>query len=195
MQAQEVLGTVSSCGDILIFGKLLKSKKELWLSDCLDKNEKALVRYAYSLLKDIETARDIVQESFLKLWQQDPKELQGHETEWLFTVCRNRAYDHLRKKQHKHISDNELNTEIADQAISAEDSLVAHTDEQQLESLLKNLSEAQKEVLHLKFQEGLSYKEISKITGMSVNHVGVFIHNTVQALKNKAQQKGRHENK
>lgn len=161
----------------------------------MDKNEKALVRYVFSLLKDIEMARDIVQESFLKLWQQDQKELQGHDTEWLFTVCRNRAYDHLRKKDRQHISDDELNAEIPDTAISAEESLVAQTEEQQLESLLENLSPTQKEVLHLKFQEGLSYKEISQITGMSVNHVGVFIHNTVQALKEKAQQKGRHDNK
>lgn len=183
----------------MIFGRLLKSKKEIWLRQCLEKNEKALVRYVYSLVKDIEAARDIVQESFLKLWQQDEKDLQNRETEWLFTVCRNRAYDYLRKKERKHISDSELNVDIPDEALSAEESLAAQGEEKQLESLLRNLSETQKEVLHLKFQQGLSYKEISKITGMSVNHVGVFIHNTVQSLKQKAQketqQKGRHENK
>jgi RNA polymerase sigma factor (sigma-70 family) len=178
----------------LIFGKFLKSKKEIWLSQCLDQNEKALVRYVYSLLKDIEAARDIVQDSFLKLWQQDQKELSGRETEWLFTVCRNRAYDYLRRKERKHISDSELNTEVADSSLSAEDLIAAQTEQGALESLIQGLNEQQKEVLHLKFEQGLSYKEISQITGMSVNHVGVFIHNTVKALKEKAQQKGRHEN-
>lgn len=179
----------------MIFGKFVKSKKETWLNQCLDQNEGALVRYVYSMLKDIEAARDIVQESFLKLWQQDQKELSGRETEWLFTVCRNRAYDYLRRKERKHISSSELNTEVADPAPSAEESIAIQTEEQALESLIQNLSEQQKEVLHLKFEQGLSYKEISQITGMSVNHVGVFIHNTVKALKEKVQQKGRHENK
>ena len=179
----------------MIFGQFLKSKKEIWLRECLNQNEKALVRYVYSLLKDIEAARDIVQESFLKLWQQEQKELSGRETEWLFTVCRNRAYDYLRRKDRQHISDSELNTEIADPALSAEESIAAQTEEQALEALMQSLSPQQKEVLHLKFQQGLSYKEISQITGMSVNHVGVFIHNTVKTLKEKSQQKGRHENK
>ncbi len=178
----------------MIFGKFLRSKKETWLSQCLDQNEKALVRYVYSFLKDIEASRDIVQESFLKLWQQDQKELSGRETEWLFTVCRNRAYDYLRLKERKHISHSELQTDIPDTAISAEETIAAQTEEQAVQSLIESLSEQQKEVLHLKFEQGLSYKEISQITGMSVNHVGVFIHNTVKILKEKAQQKGRHEN-
>lgn len=178
----------------MIFGKFLKSKKEQWLKQCLNQNEKALVRYVYSILKDIEASRDIVQESFLKLWQQDQKDLSGRETEWLFTVCRNRSYDYLRKKERKHISDSELTVEIVDSAPSAEESIEVRTDEQTLESIMQSLNPQQKEILHLKFQQGLSYKEISQITGMSVNHVGVFIHNTVKLLKEKSQQKGRHEN-
>ena len=41
----------------------------------------------------------------------------------------------------------------------------------------------QKEVLRLKFKEELSYKEIAAVTGYTVNHVGVLIHNTLKSLK------------
>ena len=134
-----------------------------------------------------------MQESFLKLWQQKQDELQGREAPWLFTVCRNSAYDHLRKKERQHISDTDLQIEFADSAPTAEKSMSDQDDEKILQSLLKSLTETQKEVLHLKFQQNLSYKEISHITGMSVNHVGVFIHNAVAQLKEKSE-RGRREN-
>ncbi len=48
---------------------------------------------------------------------------------------------------------------------------------------LEDLSKNQQEVLRLKFQEGLSYKEISHITGHSVSHVGVLIHEAMMKLR------------
>lgn len=173
--------------------------KDAWLRTCLHQNESKLIRYVKSLVHDLEISRDIVQDSFLKLWQQDHEKLKGHETQWLFTTSRNRAYDYLRKKHRKHISSDEIELEIADPAATAEEQLVTQSTEQVLEILLADLTSAQREVLNLKFQQGLSYKEISAITGHSVNHVGVLIHNTVSRLKEKLKngeaKGGRHENK
>ena len=45
------------------------------------------------------------------------------------------------------------------------------------------LSPAQQEVLRLKFQSGLSYKEIADVTDKSVNHVGVILHQALKRLK------------
>ena len=41
----------------------------------------------------------------------------------------------------------------------------------------------QQEVLRLKFQHGLSYREISGVTELTVSHVGVLIHNGLKALR------------
>ena len=180
-------------GDVFIFKRLFQSKKEIWLKDILSKNESSLIRYVLSLVKDSEIAQDIVQDSFLKLWEQDQAHLSGRETEWLFTVCRNKAYDVLRKKERKHIHDSDLLLEIADSSLSAEQKIEEHEQTQRIEALIGNLTDTQKEVMKLKFQEGLSYKQISQITGMSVNHVGVFIHNLVTHLKENAEQGGRLE--
>ena len=49
-----------------------------WVEEALDEYEVPLVRYAVSLLGDVEIARDIVQDTFLKLCKQRPKDLQGH---------------------------------------------------------------------------------------------------------------------
>ena len=55
--------------------------------------------------------------------------------------------------------------------------------ESQVLSCLSKLPEKQQEVIRLKFQDGLSYKEISEITGNTVSHVGVLIHNGMKTLR------------
>src|SRR3954465_5555530 len=57
-----------------------------------------LTRYATRLLGDPERARDVVQDSFVKLMAQPRDVINGHTVEWLFTVCRHRALDVLRKE-------------------------------------------------------------------------------------------------
>src|SRR4051812_5077506 len=57
-----------------------------------------LTRYATRLLGDSERARDVVQDTFVKLMAQPTEAINGHAVEWLFTVCRHRALDVLRKE-------------------------------------------------------------------------------------------------
>ena len=57
-----------------------------------------LTRYAARLLGDPDLARDVVQDAFVKFMAQPAAEVDGHAVEWLFTVCRNRALDVLRKE-------------------------------------------------------------------------------------------------
>jgi RNA polymerase sigma-70 factor (ECF subfamily) len=52
---------------------------------------------------------------------------------------------------------------------------------------LATLPAAQREVLRLKFQEELSYRDIAEVTGLTVNHVGVLIHNGLKSLRARAQ--------
>lgn len=70
-----------------------------WVREILVEFEGPLVRYAQRITGDLETARDVVQETFLRLCRQDPSEIGGHLAQWLFTVCRNRALDVQRKER------------------------------------------------------------------------------------------------
>src|SRR5277367_1966365 len=73
------------------------------LSALLDRYERPLVRYAQSITGDLESARDVVQETFIKLARGELKESPEaprdarHTEAWLFTVTRRRAIDHQRK--------------------------------------------------------------------------------------------------
>jgi RNA polymerase sigma-70 factor (ECF subfamily) len=53
----------------------------------------------------------------------------------------------------------------------------------QVTKALDRLSENQREVIRLKFQQGLSYKEISEVTGLSSGNVGFLLHTGLKRLR------------
>ena len=71
---------------------------ESWVKDAVARFEGPLLLFATRLLRDADTARDVVQDTFLKLCASEFASIDGHLAEWLFTVCRNRALDVLRKE-------------------------------------------------------------------------------------------------
>jgi RNA polymerase sigma-70 factor (ECF subfamily) len=143
-----------------------------------------LLRYATRLLHgDAERARDVVQDTFVKLMGQPPAAIDGHAAEWLFTVCRHRALDVLRKEGRV--------TRFADgqmERVSAAEPRPGRALEQAelhatILGLIERLPPNQQEVVRLKFQNGFSYKEISRITALSVTNVGFLIHTAVARLR------------
>ena len=54
---------------------------------------------------------------------------------------------------------------------------------QRVEQLLADLSENQQEVIRLRFQNGLSYKEISHVTNLKVSNVGYLLHTAIQKIR------------
>src|ERR1044071_9713164 len=74
------------------------TRKSRWIVEALDLHERSLIRYASWILNDIETAREVVQETFLRLCKEEPAHVSGHLAQWLFTVCRNLAFDTRRKE-------------------------------------------------------------------------------------------------
>ena len=70
------------------------------------------------------------------------------------------------------------------------DELRATEEAQQLQRLVAFLPERERELIRLKYQDGLSYQEMSGVTGLSISHIGVILHKTIKALR---QQAGRND--
>jgi len=51
--------------------------------------------------------------------------------------------------------------------------------------MLQSLPERQQEVIRMKFQGGLSYREIANVMDLTVNHVGVLIHSGLKTIREK----------
>jgi RNA polymerase sigma-70 factor (ECF subfamily) len=154
-----------------------------WVETTVTRYQAPLTRYATRLLGDTERARDVVQDSFARLLAQPRAAVDGHAVEWLFTVCRNRALDVLRKEgRMKRFEDGAVDrvVDAAPRPGRALEQAETHT---ALLRLIDLLPANQQEVVRLKFQNGFSYKEISRITQLSVTNVGFLIHTAVARLR------------
>ncbi len=142
-----------------------------------------LTRYATRLLGDPERARDVVQDAFVKFMAQPADAINGHAVEWLFRVCRNRAMDVLRKEQRmKRFEEGQV--ERVTTAEPRPGSALEHAETHAaVLRLIDRLPPNQQEVVRLKFQNGFSYKEISRITTLSVSNVGFLIHTAVTRMR------------
>ncbi|MDI1250637.1 MAG: sigma-70 family RNA polymerase sigma factor [Lacunisphaera sp.] len=150
----------------------------------VERHQAPLLRYATRLLGgDADRARDVVQDTFVRLMAQPAAEVDGHVAEWLFTVCRNRALDVLRKEgRMKRFAEGQV------ERLTTAEPLPGHTLERAEQHaavlrLIGRLPPNQQEVVRLKFQNGFSYQEISRITDLSVGNVGFILHTAIKALR------------
>ncbi len=151
------------------------------IDQALQRYERPLISHARSITGDLESARDAVQETFLRLSRQDVRALQPRLAPWLFFVCRNCALDHQRKivRFSDAVPDEECPGDGPDPASEA----VASDETAMLRKLVGELSEQQRELVQLKFEADLSYKEIGEVMRMSVSNVGVQLHIAIQTLR------------
>lgn len=142
-----------------------------------------LLRYAARLLGDADRARDAVQDTFVRLMAQPPGAVDGHLAEWLFTVCRNRTFDMHRKDDRMRRFDDGAAERVATAEPRPGAGLETEETREAIFRLINRLPHNQQEVVRLKFQNGFSYKEISRITQLSVTNIGFLIHTAVKALR------------
>lgn len=127
-----------------------------------------IYRFIYHQINDQETARDVVQDAFERLWVNKDKVEAGKVKSYLFTTAYHRMIDIIRKN--KRISSME------DVAFVEPMSRVAQPDlHDLLYKGLAQLTEMQKTVLLLRDLEGYDYREIGNITGLTESQVKVYI--------------------
>ena len=156
--------------------------------ELLRRFEIPLLQYATRITGDRERARDVVQETFVQLQRSPREQVDNAPAKWLFTVCRNRSLNVCRKERRlTYLDDEFLSTrEVSDPGPAEQ--LEQKEAGGFLLRIVGTLPPRQQEVLQLKFQNDLSYQEISDITNLSVSNVGVLIHT---ALKNLRQRYGK----
>ena len=161
----------------------LKSDKQLWVRRLVNEHQSPLIRYAQSIVRDEHVARDLVQETYLRLCQQSPDDLVGHEAAWLFRVCHNVAINRQRKEK-RMTTGNPIAESASTEADPAGAFEVAEGFDQ-VNRLIRQLPENQQKVIRLKFYSGLKYREISEATGLSEGNVGFLLHKALTTLRQK----------
>ncbi len=159
------------------------SDRQSWIRQAVEQYERPLMLYAWRITSNLELAREVVQDTFLKLCDQSHEDVQSHLAQWLYTVCRNRALDVVRKeKPMKALSDPDHT--LADQQAQLPSAGLEQAEmSRQLAQAMRSLPANQQEVIRLKFQHGLSYKDIAQTTQLTPSHVGYLIHVGIKALR------------
>jgi RNA polymerase sigma factor (sigma-70 family) len=141
-----------------------------------------LLQFATRITGDRERARDVVQETFVKL--QNNGAFQNPEpATWLFNVCRNGALNVCRKERRmQYLDEGLIEAREAEQPMPFE-RLAEQEAAGFLLRIVATLPPRQQEALQLKFQNDLSYQQIAEITKTTANNVGVLIHTALKTLR------------
>jgi len=135
----------------------------------------SLFRFSFSLLKRHELAEEAVSDVMLKIWDMGSKLAQVEQLNlYLFTSIRNTCYSIITKeKLNKPTVDTEIlvnNLQIIDSETPETKALYIET-ESVIENAVEHLPNQAATVFRLIKEEGLSYKEVSAILGISQNTI------------------------
>lgn len=148
-------------------------------------HEGELLRYAARILNNRQSAQDVVQNVFIKLfrsWQKgtEPSDrLRG----WLFRVTHNEAVDHIRRESRLRQLHERDSEERAEPCLDGRHCAMG-VDEKKSIVLehLRALHPREQQIVLLRLESGLSYREISRITGRTEGNVGNILHHAVKKL-------------
>jgi RNA polymerase sigma factor (sigma-70 family) len=158
-------------------------KKAAWIQAALVRYERPLLQYSFSILHDLDRARDTVQDTFMRLHKQEQAAIEDHLSQWLFTVCRNTSLKAL-KKEFRYISveHKEFEHHPADN-VSPLQAMARRETVERLMEHVKALPKNKQEVVRLRFNASHTYQEISDITGLSCGNVGFILNAAMRQLR------------
>jgi len=140
-----------------------------------------MYRYAFSILKNKELAKDVVQECLMKIWDKRKilPQIKSYDS-WVMRITRNQCYDWVKTNRFS----------IGDEALNN----IANIDETDYESILKDnelwlsritdsFSQKNKEIFHLREVEEMTYQEIAEVMSLSLSDVKVSVYRMRQKIK------------
>ncbi|MDF7798183.1 RNA polymerase sigma factor [Pontiellaceae bacterium B1224] len=162
------------------------------LEEAMEQYQSSLLRYATRVLNNEEAAQDVVQEAFIRLHGNLEKiKTRGVQMKgWLFRTTHNVAVDYIRKESRRRA----LHEKQSKQADLFANDPTAQQEREEKQALvmrhLNTLKPKEREVLVLRLQEGMSYKDIAGVLKRSEGYVGTLIHTATKKLSQSLQQAG-----
>lgn len=145
--------------------------------ELLTRHQERVFKYIYLIVRNESLANDLFQDTFVKVVtfiKQHRYIENGHFLSWVIRIAHNLIMDYYRKNQPEvsihqpdHPYDLLNNIRLSDP--SAEDNLIQRQLVNNVRELIKYLPDLQQEVVHLRYYEDLSFREIADKTGVSIN--------------------------
>lgn len=146
-------------------------------NQCIDNYADNVYRFILKNIKNEDNARDIVQDTFLKMWEKIGDITAEKARSYLFTAAYHNMIDFIRKEK--------ITFDIGDAKLESPYTVNEFPDLKKiLDNALAQLPEIQRSVILLRDYEGYSYREIGDITNLSETQVKVYIYRARTFLKN-----------
>ena len=155
----------------------------IWFKLQVNTNKNGLYAVCYQMLKNSLEAEEVVQDSFVKLWQAKEKGVKQTKA-WLYQVAKNQCLDLLRKRQHemKYQQHNLLNEQVAR---SAYDELANAELSTHISDAINELQEPYKSLIVLREISQLSYQQLADVLDLNIQQIKVYLHRARNTLKQK----------
>lgn len=145
-------------------------------NQAVEDHSDGVYRFILKNLRDEERARDIVQDTFEKLWRK-VHDVSGEKVKsYLFSTAYHTMIDVIRKDSRQTSMDEVSGAELSHREQYSDLNEILHV-------AIAKLPEDQRSVVMLRDYEGYSYQEISEITGLSESQVKVYIYRARVFLK------------
>jgi RNA polymerase sigma-70 factor, ECF subfamily len=147
-----------------------------WIGVLYDRYGDALYRYAVMILTDSAAASDAVQQVFLQIAGRPALHIRSA-TPYLRRAVRNECYSTLRRRRREIAADDQPLLETVAAAEERPEERLA------IEAALRTLPVEQREVVHLRVFEGMTFQEIADQLGESINTVASRYRYAIEKLR------------
>lgn len=147
-----------------------------------DNYSKALFTIIYQIIPQQEVAEDVLQEVFLKIWQniRSYDSTKGRLYTWMLNIARNQAIDKTRSKD---FNNRGKTTELSENVYKEEGAVEIKMDDVGLQKTLGNLPEESRKLIELAYFQGYTQEEIAKLLNIPLGTVKNRIRATIIQLR------------
>lgn len=146
------------------------------LATLIKRHESKIYGFIYSKVSDRDVSNDIFQDTFIKViktLKSNSYNEEGKFLPWVMRIAHNLVIDYFRKNKkmpmYRETEEFSVFSIMTDESLTIENQLIANQVEMDLQKLIEELPEDQKEVLVMRMYKDMSFKEISEVTGVSIN--------------------------
>ena len=146
------------------------------LTILIEKHQTRIYGFIYSKISDRDLSDDIFQDTFIKViktLKSNSYNEEGKFLPWVMRIAHNLVIDHFRKSRKmpmlRETEEFSIFSVLPDNSETIENEIISLQIENDIKKIIKELPEDQKEVLMMRIYQDLSFKEISELTGVSIN--------------------------
>ncbi|AWI05625.1 RNA polymerase sigma factor [Clostridium drakei] len=178
---------MDSISDEELFEEIKEGKNQN-MESIVARYYKIIFRYIYNKINDYHMAQDLCQEVFCKIYEKRKSYSKEYLFKpWLYKIAYNSIIDYTRGKTYR----NRNKVTVLDENIKEKTNVIEYKlFNNNIDDMLEGLSDAQKEVVKLRFCEQLSIEDIAIITDSNINTVKSRLYQGIKLIKSRLNKVG-----